>query len=199
MVKLLRRLSVPPESEPLPKAIHKRPKKKVKLVTEDVIDEMLCSSSEDTVTPEEYFRTVHEFFRAQNKKNPGTSNRMKEYLYEKACEVCRDIRDEHLLLLCDYCDDGYHTYCLQPKIEQIPEDVWCCPECLRERKEKMLIGDDLDETTQKVVGTPRQSKGKGDNPSTSTKKSQRQTTLHEHYGRIKAEPEVQKVKANFNT
>jgi len=37
------------------------------------------------------------------------------YILEKLCEVCGDFRHDDELLLCDYCDDAYHTFCLVNK------------------------------------------------------------------------------------
>jgi len=34
------------------------------------------------------------------------------------------------MLLCDGCDYGYHTYCLEPAIKSIPERDWYCNRCL---------------------------------------------------------------------
>ena len=190
------------ESEELHKVINKRKKKqmkKVKIVKEDDIDNMLTSSNEDTITTEEYFKQVHEFFKTQNKKNPKTKNRMKEYIYEKMCEVCKDIRDDHLLLLCDYCDDAYHTYCLEPKLNEVPqEEIWCCPECFKEKKEKCLENDGNTQLTCVMIQGLSNEENSGINPSTSTKKNQRQTTLDEHYEMIKQENERQFVKLRVN-
>ncbi|GAA94815.1 uncharacterized protein L969DRAFT_97222 [Mixia osmundae IAM 14324] len=44
----------------------------------------------------------------------------------KACEVCREI-DEHLIL-CDYCDRGWHRECAQADIED-DDSTWRCPKC----------------------------------------------------------------------
>lgn len=184
------------DSTDLSKVIQKRKRsqkaKRVKIVTERDIDDMLAGSNEDTMTTDDYFRQVHEFFKTQNKKKPTTQNRMKEYILEKVCEVCRDFQNEHLLLLCDYCDDAYHTYCLQPKLEEVPkEEVWCCPECLKERQEKCL---EIDENTQMIFQIDQSNEGKNrSNPSTSTKKSQRQTKLEEHYEKIRTEQEKELV------
>jgi len=35
-----------------------------------------------------------------------------------------------LLLLCDSCDRGFHTYCCTPPLEKIPEDDWFCLRCV---------------------------------------------------------------------
>ena len=34
------------------------------------------------------------------------------------------------LLLCDGCDDSYHTFCLNPPLDKIPEGDWFCPTCI---------------------------------------------------------------------
>jgi hypothetical protein len=36
------------------------------------------------------------------------------------------------MLICDGCDKGYHTFCLQPPLERVPQDpVWVCQGCQR--------------------------------------------------------------------
>ncbi|PAV77657.1 hypothetical protein WR25_15642 [Diploscapter pachys] len=45
------------------------------------------------------------------------------------CEICETGSDEHQILLCDGCDKGFHTYCLDPPIETIPRGRWYCPDC----------------------------------------------------------------------
>uniref|UniRef100_A0A8C2WRN4 Bromodomain adjacent to zinc finger domain 2B n=1 Tax=Cyclopterus lumpus TaxID=8103 RepID=A0A8C2WRN4_CYCLU len=46
------------------------------------------------------------------------------------CQMCRKGDNEDLLLLCDGCDKGCHTYCHKPKITTIPEGDWYCPACI---------------------------------------------------------------------
>uniref|UniRef100_A0AAY5ESG8 Bromodomain adjacent to zinc finger domain, 2Ba n=1 Tax=Electrophorus electricus TaxID=8005 RepID=A0AAY5ESG8_ELEEL len=46
------------------------------------------------------------------------------------CQMCRKGDNEDLLLLCDGCDKGCHTYCHKPKISCIPEGDWYCPACI---------------------------------------------------------------------
>ncbi|XP_051985592.1 bromodomain adjacent to zinc finger domain protein 2B-like isoform X5 [Xyrauchen texanus] len=46
------------------------------------------------------------------------------------CQMCRKGDNEDLLLLCDGCDKGCHTYCHKPKITNIPEGDWYCPACI---------------------------------------------------------------------
>ncbi|XP_060633615.2 bromodomain adjacent to zinc finger domain protein 2B isoform X14 [Anolis sagrei] len=46
------------------------------------------------------------------------------------CQICRKGDNEELLLLCDGCDKGCHTYCHRPKISCIPDGDWFCPACI---------------------------------------------------------------------
>ena len=34
------------------------------------------------------------------------------------------------MLLCDGCDDSYHTFCLMPPLAEIPKGDWRCPKCI---------------------------------------------------------------------
>lgn len=34
-----------------------------------------------------------------------------------------------LCMLCDRCDTGWHTHCLQPPLSKVPEDDRFCPNC----------------------------------------------------------------------
>jgi transposase InsO family protein len=45
------------------------------------------------------------------------------------CQVCNDHRHWDLMLLCDNCDTGWHTFCLSPALDVIPEGDWLCPDC----------------------------------------------------------------------
>jgi site-specific DNA-cytosine methylase len=45
------------------------------------------------------------------------------------CEVCGTDEQKSVLLLCDFCNCGYHTFCLQPPLDNIPDGYWLCPAC----------------------------------------------------------------------
>ncbi|TSM68836.1 Bromodomain adjacent to zinc finger domain protein 2B [Bagarius yarrelli] len=51
------------------------------------------------------------------------------------CQLCQTGDNEELLLLCDGCDKGCHTYCHNPKITAIPEGDWFCPACIAKTSE----------------------------------------------------------------
>jgi bromodomain adjacent to zinc finger domain protein 1A len=46
------------------------------------------------------------------------------------CKICRRKCDAELMLLCDKCNRGHHTYCLQPSLDSIPRGEWFCPNCI---------------------------------------------------------------------
>lgn len=52
--------------------------------------------------------------------------------------MCRKGDNEELLLLCDGCDKGCHTYCHKPQISTIPEGDWFCPACIAKVGEAVL-------------------------------------------------------------
>ncbi len=49
------------------------------------------------------------------------------------CQICEEVKDddEINLLMCDYCNRGYHMYCLDPPLEKmlLDDEEWFCPEC----------------------------------------------------------------------
>lgn len=44
--------------------------------------------------------------------------------------VCNGGENDDLILLCDHdgCHVGYHMYCLDPPLLQVPDDEWLCPQ-----------------------------------------------------------------------
>ena len=46
------------------------------------------------------------------------------------CEVCGRGDNGLSMLLCDGCDTGYHTFCLDPPLKSIPKYDWYCAQCL---------------------------------------------------------------------
>eukprot|EP00775_Hariotina_reticulata_P015009 gene15009-biopygen493 len=58
--------------------------------------------------------------------------RLAEDIEEAVCEVCGTDEQEDKLLLCDLCTLGFHTFCLTPPLEAVPEGVWLCPICVQQ-------------------------------------------------------------------
>ncbi|XP_068184965.1 bromodomain adjacent to zinc finger domain protein 2B-like isoform X2 [Antennarius striatus] len=53
----------------------------------------------------------------------------KQSIVKVRCQFCQKGDNEELLLLCDGCDKGCHTYCQNPKITIVPEGDWFCSSC----------------------------------------------------------------------
>ncbi|XP_075458456.1 lysine-specific demethylase 5A isoform X2 [Ascaphus truei] len=52
------------------------------------------------------------------------------------CLFCGRGDSEDRLLLCDGCDDSYHTFCLIPPLSEVPKGDWRCPKCIAEECSK---------------------------------------------------------------
>jgi len=65
---------------------------------------------------------------------PPSPGKMQDMLaiVSTACQVCNSKDDDDAMLLCDGCDNGYHTYCTVPPIEVVPEGDWFCKDCEKE-------------------------------------------------------------------
>uniref|UniRef100_A0A673Y2K9 [histone H3]-trimethyl-L-lysine(4) demethylase n=1 Tax=Salmo trutta TaxID=8032 RepID=A0A673Y2K9_SALTR len=48
------------------------------------------------------------------------------------CRMCGRGDEDEKLLLCDGCDDNYHTFCLLPPLTEAPKGNWRCPKCVAE-------------------------------------------------------------------
>ncbi|KAI0671551.1 hypothetical protein C8Q78DRAFT_1029512 [Trametes maxima] len=47
----------------------------------------------------------------------------------KSCSVCRRKGNEASMLICDFCDRGWHMSCFRPPFREPPEGRWHCPSC----------------------------------------------------------------------
>uniref|UniRef100_A0AAR2IUH4 [histone H3]-trimethyl-L-lysine(4) demethylase n=1 Tax=Pygocentrus nattereri TaxID=42514 RepID=A0AAR2IUH4_PYGNA len=77
--------------------------------------------------------------RPQNKEHPipeRRSRRLKSEIDLYMCMACGRGDEEDRLLLCDGCDDSYHTFCLIPPLQDVPKGDWRCPKCIAEECSK---------------------------------------------------------------
>uniref|UniRef100_A0AAY4BQ94 [histone H3]-trimethyl-L-lysine(4) demethylase n=1 Tax=Denticeps clupeoides TaxID=299321 RepID=A0AAY4BQ94_9TELE len=75
----------------------------------------------------------------QNKDNrlpERRSRRLKSEIDLYMCLACGRGDEEDRLLLCDGCDDSYHTFCLIPPLQDVPKGDWRCPKCVAEECSK---------------------------------------------------------------
>lgn len=47
----------------------------------------------------------------------------------KTCTQCNTAEHEAKLLICNDCDRSFHTYCLTPPLDELPEESWSCSLC----------------------------------------------------------------------
>ncbi|XP_066159240.1 E3 ubiquitin-protein ligase UHRF1-like [Euwallacea fornicatus] len=59
------------------------------------------------------------------------------------CHICGGKQDWDKIILCDECDLGYHTDCLDPPMEAVPEDDWYCPSCKTDDSSIVKAGEKL--------------------------------------------------------
>jgi len=79
----------------------------------------------------------------------------------KTCTICSQPHREDLLMFCDRCDRGYHTYCVS--LRAIPSGVWVCSRCVHEdpdfkkrrRKEMRLLSNSSPKPTTNQRKTNR--------------------------------------------
>ncbi|XP_033647980.1 lysine-specific demethylase 5A-like isoform X1 [Asterias rubens] len=71
-------------------------------------------------------------------KSAGSSMTMRDrsnvlsasFIENYVCRGCGRGDAEECLLLCDGCDDSFHTFCLIPPLFEVPKGDWRCPRCL---------------------------------------------------------------------
>ncbi|CAL9105722.1 unnamed protein product [Musa acuminata var. zebrina] len=67
-----------------------------------------------------------------------------------SCSICHGSQNEELLLLCDLCDSGSHTYC-SGLGTIVPEGDWYCPDCTISRDKHLKSQFDDDRCPQDSV------------------------------------------------
>lgn len=79
--------------------------------------------------------------------------------WELSCRVCSEEGNDEMMILCDHCDAPFHIFCLEPKLDAVPEDSWICPRCIQWLKRtgsKVLTATMEDEARKLVDGAKTQ-------------------------------------------
>ena len=61
----------------------------------------------------------------------------------ESCQKCRSPENPNQILLCEKCENGWHTTCLIPPLNDIPEGIWLCPTCGHVASEQSEVSDCL--------------------------------------------------------
>ncbi|PNF26510.1 Lysine-specific demethylase 5A [Cryptotermes secundus] len=83
-------------------------------------------------------------YQTRKEEKPKNKTRGKKVSYEfdplakYVCHNCGRGDVEESMLLCDGCDDSYHTFCLMPPLLEIPKGDWRCPKCVAEEVSKPM-------------------------------------------------------------
>ncbi|CAG03939.1 unnamed protein product, partial [Tetraodon nigroviridis] len=67
------------------------------------------------------------------------------------CRMCGRGEDDEKLLLCDGCEDNYHTYCLLPALTDLPKGNWRCPKCVAEECKKPAEAFGFEQATREYT------------------------------------------------
>ncbi|XP_023612501.1 lysine-specific demethylase 5A isoform X10 [Myotis lucifugus] len=95
---------------------------------------MGAKDKEDEVSRRRKVTNRSDAFNMQMRQRKGTLSVNFVDLY--VCMFCGRGNNEDKLLLCDGCDDSYHTFCLIPPLPDVPKGDWRCPKCVAEECNK---------------------------------------------------------------
>ncbi|KAJ8889467.1 hypothetical protein PR048_008966 [Dryococelus australis] len=76
--------------------------------------------------------------KSKSKAKKKKRNKIVDPLSKYVCHNCGRGDAEESMLLCDGCDDSYHTFCLKPPLTEIPKGDWRCPKCIAEEVSKPM-------------------------------------------------------------
>jgi histone demethylase JARID1 len=94
----------------------------------------------------QYEKWIKPFEEYTNPTNTSTNTLQEKDLQDKDgleyCKVCLKGCDEDQMLLCDGCNQGWHLYCLEPKMSVVPVTDWFCGNCLKKEDYRNFGFDD---------------------------------------------------------
>lgn len=117
------------------------------------IDEILRIENKDLL--EEFRLKRDEIKNRPLRKVPYNCNKCKDVKSRNCkscgCTICGGKNSPSLLILCDECDSGYHIFCLNPPLANVPEvEEWYCPSCKVDENEIVKAGDKLKFSNKKA-------------------------------------------------
>lgn len=103
-----------------------------------------CGGDDDDVKPIDVKRISMSLTKQEiksrmfGKRRDSRRRSNKDPLAKYICNICNRGDVEDAMLLCDGCDDSYHTFCLLPPLNDIPKGDWRCPKCVVEEVSKPI-------------------------------------------------------------
>lgn len=88
---------------------------------------LVCLEPELEEAPEGKWSCPH--CEGQGIQDQENDESMEQSTNDHHMEFCRVCKDGGELLCCDACPLAYHTYCLNPPLEVVPDGEWRCPRC----------------------------------------------------------------------
>jgi hypothetical protein len=87
------------------------------------LDQALCYDEDEKRAADKAYSALNEG------EDASESDASEAEAFTGGCRVCHKDRDEKLTLVCDECEDEYHTYCCRPRLKEVPEGDWFCARC----------------------------------------------------------------------
>ncbi|XP_041035523.1 lysine-specific demethylase 5C isoform X2 [Carcharodon carcharias] len=73
------------------------------------------------------------------------------FMESYVCIICSRGVEEEKLVLCEGCEDSYHTFCLIPPLPEIPRGDWRCPKCVVEECKKPAEAFGFEQATREYT------------------------------------------------
>eukprot|EP00960_Hanusia_phi_P059181 764091-Hanusia_phi.AAC.16 len=64
-----------------------------------------------------------------NKSIKAIERMIRDSRRDMPCQICKNPEKGDEMILCDKCDKGYHIFCLDPPLKNIPDGDWFCYQC----------------------------------------------------------------------
>ncbi|KAL0490707.1 histone-lysine N-methyltransferase [Acrasis kona] len=74
----------------------------------------------------------------------------------KSCEVCNQSTNDDVMLICETCDRAFHTFCMVPPLESIPQDAWYCKQCTKVDDDNDIIINQEEMQEQDTFNEPQE-------------------------------------------
>jgi len=66
------------------------------------------------------------------------------------CQMCGDFSHPQVMLICDWCNEGWHMHYLNPKLTEVPEGNWYCPFCIETAENLVLRLEYIKKETERL-------------------------------------------------